>query len=235
MLGIAEITWISSASRNVCPERLVVMARLRRFFLRLSSFLRPERAESDLARELASHLTLLEEDFQRRGMTPEEARLAARRAIGGVEQAKELHRDARSFLWLDDARRDLRHAGRLLRRDPLFTLTAALSLAIGIGANTTIFSVANALLLQPPTGVVEPHRLVDIGSNRDRAGFGPTSHPNYLDIRQRTTMVDPVYAYSRFPHAMGLGGPGAPGTPGTAATLVTDVRTDSIFGSFVTV
>src|SRR5437879_3913847 len=82
--------------------------------------------------EIAAHLALMQDDFVRRGMTPDQARVAARRAFGGVEQAKELHRDARSFPWLDDARRDLRHAGRLLRRDPLFTTTAAVSLAIGI-------------------------------------------------------------------------------------------------------
>ncbi|PYR56997.1 MAG: hypothetical protein DMF91_20580, partial [Acidobacteria bacterium] len=184
---------------------------------------RPGRAEDDLAREMASHLTLLEDDFQRRGMTPEEARRAARRALGGVEHTKDLHRDARSFAWLDDARRDLRHAGRLLRRNPLFTMTAALSLAIGIGANTTIFTVANALLFQAAAGVVEPHRLVDIGSSRIRGGFGPSSYPNYLDIRQRTTTLDGVYAYSRFPQAMSFSAAGG------------DVRTDSVFGSVVTV
>src|SRR5438874_13644730 len=97
-------------------------------------------------------------------MTRDDARRAARLALGGVEQAKELHRDARSFVWLDDARRDLQHAARLLARDPLFALTAACSLAVGIGANTTIFTVANALLFRPPAGVVEPDRLVDIGS-----------------------------------------------------------------------
>jgi predicted permease len=199
------------------------MAQLRRFFLRLSNVFRPERAEPDLARELASHLALIEEDSQRRGMTREEARLAARRAFGGVEHTKDLQRDARSFMWLDDAGRDLRQAARLLRRDPLFTLTAALSLAIGIGANTTIFTVANALLFQPPAGVVEPNRLVDIGSSRNRGGFGPTSYPNYLDIRQRTTTIDGAYAYSRFPQAMSVGGPGA------------GVRTESRFGSVVTV
>jgi predicted permease len=200
----------------------VVIAQLRRFFLRVSSWFCPERAESDLARELASHLTLLEEDFQRRGMTGEEARLAARRAFGGVEQTKNLQRDARSFVWLDDARRDLRHAGRLLRRDPAFTLTAALSLAIGIGANTTVFAVAAALLLKPPAGLVEPHRLVDIGSIRNGAGFGPSSYPNYFDIRQRVTTVDGVYAYPRFPQAMSLGGAGR------------DVEVGNVFGSIVT-
>ena len=199
------------------------MASLRRFFLRLANALRPGRAEPDLARELTSHLTLLEDDFRRRGMSPEEARLAATRAFNGVEQTKELHRDARSFRWLDDARRDLRHAGRLLRRDRLFTATAALSLALGISANTTIFTVANALLFQPPAGVVEPDRLVDIGTSGLRGGFGPSSYPNYLDIRERTTSLDGVYAYSRFPQALSLGGVG------------TDVGTESVFGSVVTI
>src|SRR5256885_6993858 len=124
---------------------------------------------------------------------------------------------------LDSWLQDVRYAARLLRRNPLFALTAALSLAIGIGANTTIFTVANALLFQPAAGVSEPHRLVDIGSSKIRGGFGPSSYPNYLDIRQRATTVDGVYAYSRFPQAMSFGTPGA------------DVRTDSVFGSVVTV
>ena len=86
------------------------MWRLRRFVRRLTDFARPGRADAELSREIASHLALLEEEFQRRGMSAEEARVAARRAFGGVEQAKEIQRDARSFPWLDDARRDLRHA-----------------------------------------------------------------------------------------------------------------------------
>src|SRR5437899_7838694 len=119
---------------------------MRRFFFRLASFFRPDAAEQELARELMSHRVLLEDEYRRRGLTVEEARRAATRSLGGVEQAKELHRDARSFVWLEDARRDLRHAARLLRRSPIFTATAALSLAIGIGADTTIFTVAKALL-----------------------------------------------------------------------------------------
>ena len=125
-------------------------SRIRRLLCQLLNVIRPGRSEPELEREIAAHLALMQDDFVRRGLTPDQARVAARRAFGGVEQAKELHRDARSFPWLDDARRDLRHAGRLLRRDPLFTTTAAVSLAIGIGANTTIFSIVNALLFQPP-------------------------------------------------------------------------------------
>src|SRR5215471_5209849 len=129
----------------------------------------------------------------------------------------------RPFAWLSDARRDLRHAARLLRRNPVVTLTATLSLAIGIGANTTVFTIANALLLQPPPGVVAPTRLVDIGATRNGAGFGPSSYPDYLDIRQRATALDHVYAYSRFPQAMSVGGNGG------------GVPADTIAGSLVTV
>ena len=131
--------------------------------------------------------------------------------------------NTRSFLWFSDARRDLGHAARLLRRNPVLTITATLSLAIGIGANTTIFTVVNALLFQPPPGVVEPSRLVDIGSSRGGVGFGPSSYPNYLDIRQRATTVEAMYAYSRFPQAMSIGGAG------------NGVGADSIFGNVVTV
>ena len=128
--------------------------------------------------------------------------------------------NGRWFSWIADARQDLRHATRLLGRNPVVTIVATASLAIGIGANTTVFTVANALLLQPPAGVSEPSRLVDIGSTRSGVGFGPSSYPNYLDIRQRATSAD-VYAYSRFPQGMTFSAPG--------------ITAESIFGSVVTI
>jgi len=135
------------------------MSILRRFLARLGNVLRPGRREPELAREVAAHLALLEEDFVRRGMTPEEARLAARRAFGGVEQTKELQRDARSFVWLDDTRRDLQYAVRVLRRAPGFTAAIVLTLAVGMGANTAIFSVISGVVLRP-LGYPEADRLV---------------------------------------------------------------------------
>ena len=198
------------------------MSACRRFWRRLVTFLRHEGAEEELAREMRAHLTLLEDDFRRRGLSADDARLAARRAFGGVEQAKERQRDARSFLWLADAQRDMCHAARLLRRDPLFTATAVLSLAIGIGANTTIFTVGNALLFRAPAGVADPGALVDIGTRTPGGGFGNSSYPNYLDVRHRVTTLDGVYASGLFPRAMSLSGAGdSPAAERVFATPVT--------------
>ena len=107
---------------------------------------------------------------------------------------------------LDSWLQDLRYAARLLRRNPLFALTAATSLAIGIGASTTIFTVANALLFRTPAGVVEPGRLVDVGRSQDGSGFDNGSYPNYLDIRARNTVFTDIYAYKMGAEPMSLGG-----------------------------
>jgi hypothetical protein len=118
---------------------------MRRFLLRLCNAVSSRHAENELARELASHLALLEDDFRRRGMTVDEARLAAKRAIGGVDRVKELHRQARSFAWLDDARNDMRYAWRTLGRNRGFTAVTVLTLALGIGMTTAIFSVVDVV------------------------------------------------------------------------------------------
>lgn len=194
---------------------------LRRSLSRLVHLIRPGRAEAELARELASHLALIEDDLRRRGLPAEEAARAARIALGGVEQAKDLHRNARSFAWVEDARRDAALAARLLRRNALVTATAAVSLAIGIGANTAVFSVVDALLMRAPAGVAEPDRLVDVGVSRTEGGFDPGSYPTYLDLRRRATTLEGVYARHLFPQALGLGA-GAAG-----------VAPERVFGQFV--
>lgn len=122
---------------------------MRRLFLRLWTFVRRDRAERELTRELAAHVQLIEDDLVRRGVPRDEAVLTARRAIGGADQTKERHRDARSIGWLEDLRHDLGHSVRAMRRAPLFATAAVGTLALGIGATTAIFSVIDALLLKP--------------------------------------------------------------------------------------
>ncbi len=155
---------------------------MRRFFAQVLHLLRVRRPDADLAREIDSHLALLQDGYEARGLSPEAARRAARLALGGVDQTKERHRDARSFRWLEDAAQDAAHGIRLLRRSPVFTVTAALSLAIGIGANTAIFTVANSLLFRPPAGIAEPSELVVIGTARGDGGLNPLPYAAYLEL-----------------------------------------------------
>jgi putative ABC transport system permease protein len=166
---------------------------------------RRDRVERDLDDELRATVDLLVDEKMRAGLTLDEARRTARLELGGVESLKEQVRDARAGAFFDTLVQDVRYGTRLLRRNPLFALTAALSLAIGIGANTAIFTVANALLFRPPAGVAEPGRLVDIGTSYNGTGFGTTSYPNYLDIRHGVSTLSGVYAYSVMVSPMSIG------------------------------
>jgi len=92
-----------------------------RILAKLVNLVSPRRAERDMTREIDAHLTLLQDEFERQGMSPEGAQRAARRAYGGIEQTKELHRDARSFVWIEQFFKDLRYAWSNLLRNPGFT------------------------------------------------------------------------------------------------------------------
>src|SRR5918993_4369307 len=112
------------------------MTAIRRFILRLSAFVRSDRAEHELKREIDSHLALLEEQFRAQGMTAEDARDAARRAFGGVEQAKEHQRDTRSFRFLDDSWLDFKLGTRMLVKYPGLSLVGGVAMAVAIAFGT---------------------------------------------------------------------------------------------------
>src|SRR3569833_4727472 len=125
------------------------MSETLRLFRRLWAFMRREPLDDDLEDELAAHLQFAIDDNIARGMSPTEARRIALISIGGMDQARYKHREARSFMTLDIFKQDLKYTLRTLWRDPSITIVAALILALAIGANIAVFSVVNTLLLRP--------------------------------------------------------------------------------------
>src|ERR1041385_7534377 len=115
---------------------------------RIAAIARHRTLERDLDEELQHHIELSTQENIAAGMQPEEARYAALRAFGGVEQKKEECRDADRLRWLEDIIQDLRCGLRQFRRNPGFTAIAVLTLALGIGANTAIFSLIDAVMLK---------------------------------------------------------------------------------------
>jgi putative ABC transport system permease protein len=184
---------------------------MRRFVLRLLHTFRLDRVDQQLSREMEAHVSLLEEDYRRRGMDDDQARLAARRAMGSLALAKDLHGDARSFAWIDDLRRDLRHAARNLRRTPGLTIAVALTIALGVGASTTMFSVVYGVLLRP-LPYPEPDRLVRVwelnaGATTIQPGMQWLSNVSYYAWSEGGKTIDAIGTFSSSDRTVGFDRP----------------------------
>ena len=158
------------------------------------------RKAADFSAEIQAHIRLEEERLLAQGLSPEEAHNAAFRAFGNVTKAQERFYESRHWLWVDNLFQDVRYSFRMLRKSPSFTLAAILTLAVAIGANAIVFSVVNALILQPLNLPQEQSvYLVERVTDRN----GNQSHPNYLDLRDRNRSFDGLAAYTIV--AVGLG------------------------------
>src|SRR5713226_3105439 len=167
-----------------------------KLLLRLRSLLRRPRVERELDDELRFHLEQQVEENIAAGMSSEEARYAARRSIGGLAQIKEGCRDMRRVNFVEELLQDLRYSGRALRRNPGFTTVAVLTLALGIGAVTSVFSVVDATLLRP-LPYPQSSRIMEIARLSPRFDHPvPISGADFLDWRARSKAFDAMAAYS---------------------------------------
>ena len=166
---------------------------MRELFSRLKGFALGRRHETQLDDEVEFHLAMLADDYARRGMTPDDARTAARRTFGGVTQVKEAYRDQRGLPGIAAFVQDARYALRTLRRTPGFTMAALLTLALGIGANTAIFSVVHAVVLRP-LPFADPDRLVVFGDSNGEGLPGNIGYTTLHDYRARAGRFEHVVA-----------------------------------------
>jgi len=165
------------------------MFRLGNLLTRFWNVFRKRRLEQDLNSELQTHLDLLTEENIRRGMNPKEATHAARREFGGVEQTKQRYRQGRGLTWIDSLFEDVRFAFRMLSKRPGFTLVAVATLALGIGANTAIFTVVHSVLLQQ-LPFSKADRLAIVWSIYGNEGRAPASGPELMTIRERSRLFE---------------------------------------------
>ena len=162
--------------------------------LRLRSLFRRSQVEQDLDDEIREHLDHLTNDYIAKGLAPREAREAALREFGGVQQAKENCRDARKVNWIQNFTQDLRYGVRMLRKSPGVTAVVAITLALGVGANTALFSIVDSFLLRP-LPVPSPEQITVLAIQQKDAPIGSSgfSYPEFLDYRGQAVTFSDVF------------------------------------------
>ncbi|HEV2224533.1 MAG TPA: ABC transporter permease [Candidatus Acidoferrales bacterium] len=175
--------------------------------LRLRSLFRRRQADQELDDELRDHIEQKTAEYVAKGMTPREAHRTALLDMGGVEKRKEECRDTRRVNWVQDLLQDLRFTFRMLCKSLGFTAVAVLTLALGIGANTAIFSLINAVLLQPLPGIANPKQLASLFRMQKNDPFGVNGYPDYVDYRDRNRSFSGLAAHAAVWMNLGTGSP----------------------------
>jgi putative ABC transport system permease protein len=170
-----------------------MFARFRMFVARLAGALRPNRLDDDLRAQIEAHVDEATDDYVRQGLPRAEARRRACVDFGGIAGVEEASRDTQGA-WLRDLTKDVRYGARTLLRNPAFTTVAIVSLAVGIGANTAIFSLFNSLVLRPRP-IANPDRIVELYTGERGGSVEGTSYPSYLDFRDRSGIFTGLAAY----------------------------------------
>ena len=171
--------------------------------LRLRSLFRRRHVEQDLDEELQYHLDRKIEEYLAKGLTPEQSRVAALRAMDGLTQRKEECRDMRRVNVIENVLQDIRYALRIFAKSPGFTAVAVLTLALAIGANAVVFGVLNGLILRP---LNVPRADSLYGIQRADFHFSGQSYPDYLDMRDRNRSFEGLAAYEFAQAGLDTGG-----------------------------
>src|SRR5262245_59472349 len=153
------------------------------------------RTDRDFGAEIEAHVRLEEDRLISEGMSPAAARTAARRAFGNVTMARERFYESRRLQWLEHLSQDLRYGLRSLRKSPGFAAAAALTIALGVGANTAIFSLVDAVLLQS-LPVSNPKEFVFLGTVGSEGPSGPTPYPCLERLRKETRSFSGMAAFA---------------------------------------
>jgi len=202
-----------------------MLAWIRAWASRTRASLSPRQLDQEFEHELDAHLDMLADENVRRGMSPEEARRAARIRLGGQTQLKEINRELHGLPALETFFQDTRYAFRMLRKNPGFTAVAVLTLALGIGANTAIFSVVYAMLLKP-LPYSRPDQLLTVFEAQPQAGVKATgwSYANFAELREQNRIFSDMAGSQQ--HQLTLTGRGAP------SVVNTSVVTPELFSVF---
>src|SRR3989440_6186107 len=167
------------------------MPRLRAWFSRLLGLFQKDKRNAEMAEEMQQHLDFLTERNIAAGMLPHEARNAALRQFGGVEQIKEIAREQRVWRWVDEFLQDIRFGARMLWRTPGFSILAILCLTLGIGTNAAVLSWIEGILIRPYPLVAHQDRMFALNATtRGQQGYTGLSYPEFLDYEKNSTLFE---------------------------------------------